>query len=102
MTSASQTLAACRRREQDVFPRIPGMQELMMHYESSSDDLFRRYPDAAFAVMTSREILSGNREQNAICQQAYFDILQGKNIQEVRCRYEKAMTQYMKDHSWDD
>ena len=71
MNRQNHTLEYYRRKEQDVFPRIPGMRELMGTDPDSAVNLAAKYPDAVFALMTASEILSGDRERNAIHQDAY-------------------------------
>ena len=102
MNRTTHTLEYYRRKELDVFPKIPGMKELMKMKPGSCVNIAEKYPDAAFALMTARELMDGDREQNAINQQAYFEILQGKNIAEIRSRHRRAMDQYLHEHLWDD
>ena len=102
MSKTAQPLEYYRQKELEVFPHIPGMKELLNSYNTSSTDLAKKYPDAAFALMTASEIMSGNPEQNAINQEAYFEILRGENIADIRSRYMKSMDKYMNDHRWDD
>ena len=61
-----------------------------------------KYPDAAFALMAAENLFTGDREQCAIHQEAYFSILQGDNLKNVRFRFEKEMDAYVKEHMWDD
>lgn len=102
MNSQTQALEYYRQKELEVFPTIPGMQELLQSYNTATSNVAQKYPDAVFALMTASEIMSGDRERNAINQQAYFSILQGKNIPDVRTQYRKAMDRYWNDHRWDD
>ena len=102
MEQIANPLQYYRRKEQDVFPTIPGMRELLGASENDLEEVEQKYPDAVFALMTANDILSGDRERNAINQQAYFEILQGKNIADVRLRHSKAMDKYLKMHMWDD
>lgn len=95
-------LAYYLEREKAVFPTIPGMKELLTASEAALPEVERKYPDAVFALMTANDILSGDRERNAITQEAYFDILKGRNIADIRRRHDKAMDRYLKDHMWDD
>ena len=83
MSKTAQPLEYYRQKELEVFPHIPGMKELLNSYNTSSTDLAKKYPDAAFALMTASEIMSGNPEQNAINQEAYFEILRGENIADI-------------------
>ena len=57
---------------------------------------------AAFALMTAENLFTGDPEQCAIHQEAYFSILQGESMKNVRFRYEKEMDAYVKEHMWDD
>ena len=91
-----------RKKELDVFPTIPGMRELLGASEENLEEMEEKYPDAVFALMTASDILSGDRERNAINQQAYFEILQGRNIADVRRRHSRAMDKYLRQHMWDD
>ena len=86
--------------EADVFSKIPGMAQLRTAREDPK--LRAKYPDAAFALMTAENLFTGDREQCAIHQEAYFSILQGENLKNVRFRYEKEMDAYVKEHMWDD
>ena len=91
-----------RQKELEVFPHIPGMVDLLRSSQDTAADLAAKYPDAVFALMTANEILSGDREQNAITQDAYFAILRGENVTEVRNWHAKAMDKYLQQHKWDD
>ena len=91
-----------RKKELDVFPTIPGMRELLTATEETLGEAEQKYPDAVFALMTANDILSGDRERNAITQQAYFEILQGKNISDIKRRHDRAMDRYLRQHMWDD
>ena len=66
------------------------------------DNIKAKYPDAAFALMAAENLFTGDREQCAIHQEAYFSILQGENLKNVRFRFEKEMDAYVKEHMWDD
>ena len=91
-----------RQKELEVFPSIPGMKELLQSYDCTTTNVAKKYPDAVFALMTASELMSGDRERNAINQQAYFSILRGDNIPDIRCRYRKDMDRYLREHKWDD
>ena len=52
--------------------------------------------------MTAENLFTGDREQCAIHQEAYFSILQGESMKNVRFRYEREMDAYVKEHMWDD
>lgn len=86
--------------EADVFSKIPGMAQLRTAREDPK--LLAKYPDAAFALMAAENLFTGDREQCAIHQEAYFSILQGENLKNVRFRFEKEMDAYVKEHMWDD
>ena len=86
--------------EADVFSKIPGMAQLRAAREDPG--LRAKYPDAAFALMTAENLFTGDREQCAIHQEAYFSILQGENLKNVRFRFEKEMDAYVQAHMWDD
>ena len=102
MNTTTHTLEYYRKKELDVFPKIPGMKELLKLQPGSTVNVAEKYPDAAFALMTANELLGGDRERNAINQEAYFEILQGKNIADIRQRHHRAMDRYLRDHLWDD
>ena len=102
METKARGLAYYREQEQKVFPTIPGMKELLTASEAALPEVERKYPDAVFALMTANDILSGDRERNAITQEAYFEILQGKKISEVRRRHNLAIDRYLQEHMWDD
>ena len=40
--------------------------------------------------------------KSVITQRAYFSILNGENISDIRFRYDREMTEYWKQHMWDD
>ena len=84
----------------NVFSKIPGMAQLRTAREDPK--LRAKYPDAAFALMAAENLFTGDREQCAIHQEAYFSILQGESMKNVRFRYEKEMDAYVKEHMWDD
>ena len=99
--------------EADVFSKIPGMAQLRTarleallnaDADAAREDprLRAKYPDAAFALMTAENLFTGDPEQCAIHQEAYFSILQGESMKNVRFRYEKEMDAYVKEHMWDD
>lgn len=56
------------------------------------------YPDAVFALMVADNLLGRDREQCKINQNAYFSILKGENIADVRLRYDSAMRKYVERH----
>ena len=100
--AAHPTNAALFRREADIFSHIRGMEALLQAPPEKADALQAKYPDAAFALMTAANLFTGDREQCAIHQEAYFSILQGENLKNVRFRFEKEMDAYVKEHMWDD
>ena len=89
--AAHPTNAALFRREADIFSHIRGMEALL-----------QAPPDAAFALMTAANLFTGDREQCAIHQEAYFSILKGESLKNIRFRYEKEMDAYVREHMWDD
>lgn len=86
--------------EAAAFSRIPGMEQLRRASEDAS--LRAKYPDATFALMAAGNLFTGDPEQCAIHQEAYFSILRGENLKNVRFRYEKEMDAYVREHMWDD
>ena len=99
MTQTKQKLFA---RESAVFPTIPGMTHLVKAHPGERSDLEARYPDAAFALRTADELFHHDRELSLINQRAYFSILEGECIANVRHRYNKDMSLYVENHMWDD
>ena len=102
MNTTTHTLEYYRKKELDVFPKIPGMKELLKLQPDTEVNVVEKYPDAAFALMTASELMDGDREQNAINQEAYFEILRGNDIADVRRRHHRAMDKYLQEHLWDD
>ena len=102
MNTNTHTLEYYRKKELDVFPNIPGMKELLKLQPDATFDVAEKYPDAAFALMTASDLMNGDRERNSINQEAYFEILQGKNIADIRKRHHRAMEKYLREHLWDD
>lgn len=99
-TTTTRTMRYYREKERVVFQKIPGMAALI---ESRfSPDAVGQYPDAAFACMVADNLLCGDREQSAINQRAYFAILNGEPIANVRFRYDKETGAYLNRHMWDD
>ena len=88
-------------REQEVFSKIPGIQELLHAPAEKWNDVELHYPDAAFALMVAGHLSMGNQEQNAIHQKAYLSILEGEPIPKVRFRYDYDLEQYLERHMWD-
>ncbi len=87
--------------EKTAFSRIPGMRELLNATQETISDLETKFPDAAFARMISENLFTGDWEQNEIHQQAYFSILNGESIPQVRFRYDRDMEDYLERHMWD-
>ena len=100
--AAHPTNAALFRREADIFSHIRGMDALLQAPPEKADALQAKYPDAAFALMTAANLFTGDREQCAIHQEAYFSILKGENLKNIRFRYEKERDAYVREHMWDD
>ena len=88
-------------KEQEVFRSIPGVIEITQAEPQDLDALHKKYPDAAFALMILENLHCSDREQCSINQTAYFAILNGANISDVRFRYDKAETEYVHRHMWD-
>ena len=95
------TMQELQAREETVFRTIPGMQALLHARGDQADRLRSQYPDAAFALMAAENLFSGDREQNIIHQNAYFSILRGETLANIRFRYQKDMELYVADHMWD-
>ena len=83
------------------FSTIPGMDELLHADYNAIDTLREKYPDAAFALMTADNLFAGDHEQNVIHQKAYFAILEGETIPNIRFRYNKDIESYVERHMWD-
>ena len=88
-------------REQEVFGKIPGIQELLHAPAEKWNDMELHYPDAAFALMISDNLFVGDREQNEIHQKAYTAILNGESITGVRFKYDYDLESYLLRHMWD-
>lgn len=88
-------------KEEAVFSRIPGMNELLHADGSNICELEARYPDAAFALRTANSLFVGDHEQNIIHQKAYSAILKGDSIADIRFRYDRDMDAYVQRHMWD-
>ena len=92
-----------RSLEETAFNRIPGMEELRSAASEEQFSLLQaRYPDAAFALMTSGNLFCKDRELNEIHLKAYRAILDGENITNVRFRYDYDLEAYLERHLWDD
>lgn len=102
MSTASHTMQYYRDKERTVFSQIPGVTQLLRAAPSEKDALAEEYPDAVFVLMVADNLLGHDREQCAINQSAYFSILNGENIADVRFRYDNAVKKYVERHLWDD
>ena len=98
----SQTMQELRQRQQIVYSTIPGMNELLHANPSQVLQIQAQYPDAVFAVEVADNLFHHNRELSLITQKAYFSILNGENISDVRFRYEKETDAFWSEHMWDD
>lgn len=96
-TTRKQLLAA----EQTAFSRIPGMDKLRNATPDTIAALMNKYPDAAFALMISENLFTGDREQNEIHQRAYKAILNGEPMTGIRFRYDYDLEDYLLKHMWD-
>ena len=101
-TTNIHTMQYYRQKEAAVFASIPGMNDLLNAGNGSLTDADTKYPDAAFALMTSNNLLCGDRELNEIYQRAYLSILKGECIENVRRRFDVDMNNYVTKHMWDD
>ena len=90
------------QKEAAVFASIPGMDDLLQAGNDTLTDAETKYPDAAFALMISNNLLCGDRELNEIHQRAYLSILKGECIKNVRRRFDVDMSNYVTKHMWDD
>ena len=96
MINRNHTLEYYRQKEVSVFPNIPGMKEILTLAPGSTENLAEKYRDAAFALLTAGDLVSGDRERNAINQEAYFEILQGKNITDIRLKSQNYIISFLK------
>ena len=96
------TMQDFKAREVAAFSSIPGMNELLQAKPNEVPDIEVQYPDAVFALQTANSLFNHNRDLSVITQRAYFSILNGENISDVRFRYDREMTEYWKRHMWDD
>ncbi len=95
------TMRQLQEAEAAIYSQIPGMGELLNATQENISDLETKFPDAAFARMISENLFTGDWEQNEIHQQAYFSILNGESIPQVRFRYDRDMEDYLERHMWD-
>ena len=89
-------------KERNTYSKIPGMEKVLCAKQSERDAIAAQYPDAVFALMIANNLFGHDREQCLINQSAYFAILNGENINDVRFKYDKAMKKYVERHLWDD
>ena len=89
-------------KERIAYSKIPGMEKVLCARQSERDAIAAQYPDAVFALMIANNLFGHDREQCLINQSAYFAILNGENINDVRFKYDKAMKKYVERHLWDD
>lgn len=96
------TMQDLRSKEIAVFSTIPGMNELLQATPAEKAEVEAKYPDAVFAVLIASSLFNHNRELSQINQRAYFSILNGENIADVRFRYDRETDEFWKKHMWDD
>ena len=96
------TMQSLKEREMVVFSTIPGMKKLMQAKPEEENLIQEQYPDAVFAVNIANSLFNHNRELSEITQKAYFSILNGESIANVRFAYDRATDDYWKKHMWDD
>lgn len=96
------TIQDYRDLEAQVFPAIPGVMEILNAPDGMSEELEAIYPDASFAIHIANSLFQHNREISLITQTAYFSILRGEQIADIRLRYERELTEYWNQHMWDD
>ena len=89
-------------KERNAYRKNPGMEKVLCAKQSERDAIAAQYPDAVFALMIANNLFGHDREQCLINQSAYFAILNGENINDVRFKYDKAMKKYVERHLWDD
>ncbi len=87
--------------EKTAFSRIPGMDKLRSAAPDALAALKNKYPDAAFALMISENLFTGDWEQNEIHQRAYKAILEGEPMTGIRFRYDCDLEEYLLKHMWD-
>ena len=96
------TMQDLKAREVTAFSTIPGMNELLQASPAEKPEVEAKYPDAVFALQTANSLFNHNRDLSVITQRAFFSILNGENISDVRFRYDREMSEYWKRHMWDD
>lgn len=102
MGTATHTMAYYREKERNAYSAIPGMEKILSSSPAEREELGAKYPDAVFALMVADNLVGHDREQCEINQSAYFSILNGEDIADVRFRYNSAMRKYVERHMWDD
>lgn len=100
--SSSTVMQSYRRKEQTIFSQIPGMFDLIQARGDAAERISREFPDASFALRIANSLFHHDRELSLIHQKAYFAILNGEPIASVRHTFDKEISRYVKDHSWDD
>ncbi len=93
---------ALQERAHLAYSQIPGMEEV---YCASPDRIFeisQKFPDAYFATQVAANLFQHDRELSLIHQTAFFSILNGENIAQVRQRHNRDIQRYVDRHSWDD
>ncbi len=99
--STSITRGQLLAAEKTAFSRIPGMDKLRSATPDTIAALKNKYPDAAFALMISENLFTGDQEQNEIHQRAYKAILNGEPMTGIRFRYDYDLEAYLLKHMWD-
>ncbi len=89
-------------KEAIVFSQIPGMRDLLRADAADAEKISMEYPDASFALQIANSLFQHDRELSEIHQSAYFSILNGEAIANVRHKYDKDISRYVSKHNWDD
>lgn len=100
--SEKTSMQELRAKEMAIFSTIPGMNELLHAKPDKKTEISIQFPDAAFALHTADTLFNHNRELSLITQRAYYAILNGENIADVRFRYNRETDEYWKQHMWDN
>ncbi len=95
------TIGQLLAAEETAFSQIPGMDKLRSATPDTVADLKNKFPDAAFALMISENLFTGDWEQNEIHQRAYKAILNGEPMTGIRFRYDYDLEDYLLKHMWD-
>ena len=90
-----------RQKEAAVLYRIPGVYEIINSNLEQKVALENKYPDACFALFIASNLFFHDSELTGIHMTAYYDLLNGKRITDIRFRYEKAIQKYSECHMWD-